>query len=87
MNQSLRLQNMVVRPPNILDSDASIWFVHLAHASTTKAPFLSRHVRATPTSNTRGGDFGTHFLLGARGLALFGTQTFLFAKFKEFILS
>ena len=26
---------------------------------------------------TRGGDFGTHFLLGLRGLVLFGTQKFL----------
>ena len=40
-----------------------------------------------PTSNTKGGDFGTHFLLGPRGLALKGTQTFLLAKFKGLILS
>jgi len=46
MNYSLSLQTMVVLPLIILDSDASIWYVHLAHASTTKAPYLSRHMRA-----------------------------------------
>ena len=46
MNYSLSLQSMVILPPNFLDSDASIGYVHQAHhASTTKAPFLSRHVR------------------------------------------
>ena len=58
-------------------------YVHQVHASTTKAPNLSRRVRACTYSNTQGGDFGTHFLLGPRGLALFGTQIFLLAKFKE----
>ena len=88
MHYSLSLQNMVVLPPNFLDSDASIWCVHLAHhAFTTKVPILSYHVRPTPTSNTRGGDFGTHFLLGPRGFALFEIQTFLLAKLIEFTLS
>ena len=40
MNYYLSIQIMVVLPPNFLDSDASIWYVHLAHASTTKAPYL-----------------------------------------------
>ena len=69
MNQSLGLQTMVVLPPNFLDSDASIRYVHLAHVSIIKAPTLSRHVRAAPTSNTSSGDFGIYFLLGPWGLA------------------
>ena len=60
-------------------------YVHLAHASTTKAPILSRHVKAHTYIKTRGGDFGTHFLLGSRGLVLFGTQTFLLARLKNLL--
>ena len=88
MHYSLNLQNIVVLLPNFLDSDASIGYVHLPpHASTTKAPILSRHVRAYTYIKQRGGDFGIHFLLGPWGLALFGTQIFLLEKFKEFTLS
>ena len=78
---------MVVLPPNILEGDASIWYVHLTHASTTKAPYLSRHVRAHTYLKHKGGDFGTHALLGPGGIAPFLTQTYLFAKFEAFTLS
>ena len=83
MIYSLSLQIMVVLPPNFLDSDASIWYVHLVHASTTK--HHSSHVIGEPTltSNTRGGDLGTRIFLDPRGLETNGTQTLLLAKFKD----
>ena len=69
---------MMILPPNFLDDDVSIRYVHQApYASTTKAPYLSRHVRAHTYikhksgdfGNKRGGDFGTHFILSPRELA------------------
>ena len=62
-------------------------YVHLAHASTTKAPYLSRHVRAHNYIKHKRWRFWYPFSFGSRGLASFRTQTFLLAKFKEFILS
>ena len=58
---------MVVFSPNFLDSGASICSVHQAHASTTKAPTLSRHVRAHTYIKYKRWDFSTHFLLGPQG--------------------
>ena len=76
MNYSLSLQTMVVLLPIILDSDALIWYVHVANVSTTKVPYLSRHVRAHTYIKQRGENFGTHFFLCLWGLETNRTQTF-----------
>jgi len=64
MNYAPNLQNMVVVPPNLLDSGASNMCPSSPCATTTKAPFLSRFVRARTYIKYKSGDFDTHFLLG-----------------------
>ena len=86
MYYSLSLQTKVILPPNFLDSDASILYVHLAHTSTTKAPNPSRHVRAHTYIKQEVRILVPIFLC-PRGLALLGTQIFLLAKLIEFTLS
>ena len=67
MNYSLRLQTIVLLPPNILEGDVSNVVSIKLNAFTIKAPKPSRQVRATPTSITIGVDFGTHTFLGPWG--------------------
>ena len=58
-------------PPNFLDSDASIWCVHLAHhAYAIKAPILSRHVRAHTYIKHKWWRFWYPFLLGSMGVSI-----------------
>ena len=69
-NYAPKLQNMVVVPPNLFDSDASNMCVHQVHTSTTKAPSLSRFVRALTYIKNQRWEFWYPFFLGPWGLVL-----------------
>ena len=70
MNYSLSLQTTVVLPPNILDSEALIRYVHLApYASTIKAPPLSLFVRAHTYIKHKWWKFWHPYLFGSIGVS------------------
>ena len=71
MHYSLSLQTMMVLPPNFFDSGASNFYNHLAHASTTKAPILSRHVRAHTYIKYNRSEFWYPHFLGSIGVSTF----------------
>ena len=68
-NYALIIQNMVVVPPNLLNSGASNMCPSSPCNHHQGTPF---HVlwEPSPTSNTQGENFGTHIFLGPLGLAL-----------------
>ena len=75
---NLFLQNKVVFPQKLFDSDAS---KDLSVKLTMHSPprHQSSHIlwEPTPTLKINGVNFGTHIFLGPWGLATFGTQTYL----------
>ena len=82
------LQNTVISPLKLLDSDASMMCPSSSQLYLLPR-YQSSHVlwEPIPTSKISGEDYATHIFLGPWVLVAIGTQIFLFAKFKEFILS